>query len=386
MLTRLLVPSLAIALLGAWSCSGSSFSGSSGSSSGGGASSSGSGGVDAGPQEPDAGNAQAPWQVESTTVPNLQAVWGGAVAPVSATESYLVGGVQGPLGPVATTVQHVQRVGDTVQVSVTTDALAPRFCGCAMVDPNAGELVVVGGRDASFQEDATGQVVNLQTGAVSPLDLGVAGTYLVGCHAAFLPDLNVGYVFGGVSEATGMFGSTLYRYVPADHSFVELPATGPAGRYDGVMRYPQAGGKVWLVAGMGLNALGNQPLFFSDVWQLDPLTETWSAVSATSAEVPPGRRFPWVAFAPQQQMLVMGLGSDSPRGSTLLADMWMFNAADGSWQAVAGVETAPGARGFASWLPGPAQSVGLLSGGLDVDGLVSQAMVFRSPFASDQWR
>jgi hypothetical protein len=363
--------------------SSTSSSSSSSSSSGGGT----SGNADGGTAAPDAGDPRAPWTVENATVAGLEPVWGGMVAAVSPTEAYLVGGMRGASGPVGTLVQHLKRENGALSVTTLTEEISPRYCGCAMVDPNRGELLILGGRNGSFREVLTGQTVNLMDGSVGPLATGDAGRHAVGCHAVFLADRDVGYVFGGFSEAGGDFGGRLFRYSPGDQSFTELPAVGPVGRYDGALKYPVPGGKIWFTGGMSLSALGNAPIFHSDVWTLDPQTETWTEVPITGDESPAGRRYPWVAIAPDQQALVLGFGSDSPRGSTLMGDLWLLDVAAGRWSSVARVnDTVLPERGFASWLPGPANAVGLLSGGMDIDGLATQPLVFRSPFATDAWR
>ena len=325
-----------------------------------------------------------PWAFAPATVDNLPAVWGGMVAQESPTVAYLAGGVAGKTGPVTGKLFRVEQGATGVTATEVSSGLTPRYCGCAMVDASRGEVVVIGGRNGSFVEKATAEIVNVTTGAAAPLDSGGAADHPVGCHAVFLADRDEGYVFGGVGQAVG-FGSDTWRYSPSDHSFTKLPSgAAPPARYDGVLRYPAPGGPMWLVGGMGVS--GGKPVFYPDVWKLDPASGAWTEVPASGA-LPPGRRLPWVAFSADQGSLVMGFGSDSPMGSTLLGDLWRLDVAAGTWAEVPRTaDPQPEARGFSNWLPGPEGSVGLLSGGIDEVGLAKEAWVIQSPVTTTVWR
>lgn len=325
----------------------------------------------------------APWTFEPVTVDGLQAVWGGMVAQVGPKTAYLAGGVSGTTGPVTGNLVRVEQ-GPSGVVATPIDApIASRYCGCAMVDPTRQELIVLGGRGSGFEETKTAEIVDLATGTVTPLDAPDATAHPVGCHAVFLPDRDEGYVFGGAGQGAG-FTAGLWRYTPADHALtaVDAPA-GPEARYDGAFRYPEEGGPVWLAGGMG--AAGGAPKFFADVWKLDPASGTWTEVVPSGA-MPPGRRLPWVAFSGDGAALVMGFGSDSAAGSSMLGDLWHLDLGTGAWSEIpSDGDASPGSRGFAMWLPGPEGSAGLLSGGLAELGIAKDAFVIRPPVAGD-WR
>lgn len=324
-----------------------------------------------------------PWAVLPVTVDGLTAVWGGIVAQESPKVAYLAGGVAGTSGPVTGNLVRVEQGATGVTATLVSSALTKRYCGCAIVDAKRKELVVIGGRGASFNETKTAELVNLETGAVTALDAGAAADHPVGCHAVFLADRDEGFVFGGAGQAAG-FSSSLFRYDPANHTFtpVDVPAAPPA-RYDGAFRYPVEGGAVWLVGGMGISG---GVKFYSDVWKLDPGTTTWSEVTVSGA-APPGRRLPWVAFTGDLAALVMGFGSDSAMGATMLGDLSRLDLATGMWSEVQRTgDLDPGKRGFAQWLPGPEGSAGLLSGGLEDLGLSEQAFVLQPPVTDGDWR
>jgi hypothetical protein len=305
------------------------------------------------------------------------------VAVESPTVAYVAGGVSGTVGPVSTRLLRVEQFPTGMDVSEVTTRLTARFCGCAMVDTNRRQVVVMGGRNGAFEDAPSAQVVDVETGTVTPLDAGAAVAHPVGCHAVFLPDRDEGYVFGGVGANNGFTGET-YRYNPVDRSFTLLPATGPQARYDGILRYPDAGGPVWLVAGMGVN--GNSARFFGDVWKFDPAAATWTQVPVTGAS-PAGRRIPWVVFAPDHSALMMGFGSDSPQGATMKGDLWRLDLATSSWTEVPRDPSSvvPAARGFSPWLPGPAGTAGILSGGLQEDGAATQVLAIHAPVDLTGW-
>lgn len=324
-----------------------------------------------------------PWVFEPVTIEGLAPVWGGIVAQESPQIAYLAGGVAGTTGPVTGDLVRVEQGKDGVTATTVSSQLAVRYCGCAMVDAKRQELVVVGGRGASFQELTTAEIVDLSTGAVTPLDAGEAAAHPVGCHAVFLPDRDEGYVFGGAGQGAG-FSAGLWRYTPEDHLLTAVDgAAGPPARYDGALRYPAEGGPVWLVGGMGL---AGSLKFYSDVWKLDPATGVWTEVAVTGA-TPPGRRLPWVAFSGDGSQLVMGFGSDSAMGQTMLGDLWRLDLAAGTWSEVPRTgDVQPADRGFATWLPGPEGSAGLLHGGLEELGITQQAFVLRPPVTTGDWR
>lgn len=329
------------------------------------------------------GDPLGPWAAAPIELAELTAVWGGLTAQESPTRAYLAGGLTRTGGTASTKVFRVEQAGASVTVTTLSEGLADRYCGCAMVDPTRGELIVLGGRDGSFQETPTAELVDLASGSVSALDAAGAADHPVGCHAVFLADRDEGYVFGGYAQSGG-FSNKLHRYSPSDRSFTELTIVGalPPARYDGAFRYPKPGGPVYLVSGMGL---AGGVKFYPDVWTFDPASESWAEIAVTG-ELPPGRRLPWVAFAGDDSALVMGFGSDSPQGQTLLGDLWRLDLAGKTWSQPGFSGTAPAVRGFAQWLPGPEGTAGLLSGGLGETGMVNEQLVLQPPTASGGWR
>ncbi|MFO0587238.1 MAG: hypothetical protein U0441_06860 [Polyangiaceae bacterium] len=318
----------------------------------------------------------APWSFATAAVDGLPPVWGAAVAQASPEVAYLVGGVKGTSGPVAAAAYKIEQGSSGVTVTTVSEAVTARFCGCAMVDEKRGELITLGGRGKDFTETPTAEIIALATGEVTPLDAGEAAAHPVGCHAVFLPDRDEGYVFGGAAQADGFDGRT-WRYSPSDRSLTLLDGAGPPARYDGVMRYPVAGGSVWLVAGMGISA--GKAKFYSDVWRLDPAAGTWTEAPA-NGDAPKGRRIPWVAFTADAGTLVMGMGSDSAQGQTMVDDLWRFDTSTGVWTTIEKTgDLIPPARGFAPWLPGPEGSAGMMSGGLQDLGAAKDVLIFQPP-------
>ncbi len=362
----------------------SSSSGNNAAGGSGGGASGGGGGSGSGSTGGVAGNPQGPWAAQAIELSSLTAVWGGLVAQESATRAYLAGGLASTGGGASKKVVRVEQSGSSVTITTVSEAIAERYCGCAMVDPKRGELIVLGGRDGSFMDTATAELIDLASGGVSVLDAGSAAAHPVGCHAVFLADRDEGYVFGGASQSAG-FDNTLFRYSPGDRSFTKLEISGalPPARYDGAFRYPAAGGPLYLVSGMGSG--GSGPAFFGDVWTFDAASQQWSEIVPAGA-TPPGRRLPWVTFAGDASALVMGFGSDSPMGQSMLGDLWRFDLATKSWSEPGFSGTAPPLRGFAQWLPGPEGTAGLLSGGLGEMGMVTQQQVLAPPTASGGWR
>ncbi|MBI3203902.1 MAG: hypothetical protein HYZ29_20345 [Myxococcales bacterium] len=361
------------------SSSGAAGGASSGGASSGGAAGSGGAGGGAGSGGA-ASNAAGPWSAQAVKVDAIPALWGAQVAQESGSRAYLSGGLASTGGSASTKVLRVEQKGDQVVVTSVADAVADRYCGCALVDAKRGELVVIGGRDGNFTETATAELVDLASGKVSPLAAGGAADHPVGCHAVFLADRDEGYVFGGASQSSG-FGDTLYRYSPTDHSFTKVEVDGPPppARYDGAFRYPAAGGPIYLVSGMGAGQ------FYGDVWTYDPPNKKWSELVPQGAK-PPGRRLPWVTFAGDGSALVMAFGSDSPMGQSMLGDLWRLDLTTKAWSQPGFAGTAPPLRGFAQWLPGPEGTAGLLSGGLGEMGMVTEQQLLRPPTPSGGWR
>jgi len=253
---------------------------------------------------------------------------------------------------VGTDVLRLTADGDGFEGEVVATMTTPRYCGCALHDAGRDVLVVIGGRNDGFVEEATAERIDLVTGeAVLLPDDGAAGRP-VGCWAAFSDLADRGYVFSGYG--TG-FGDTTYRYDPVAETFTALGIAGPPGRYDGGMLVHE-GGDLLLVGGAGDAGM------LSDVWRLDPAAETWTEVSATTP-APPGRRFPFVAL--DGDRLYYGYGTDSLRGDNVLDDLWSFDLSTGVWTELQVDGEAPTARAFAALPPAPEGALGTLAFGVD---------------------
>lgn len=308
---------------------------------------------------------------EPITVEGLPSRWGAPVAP-----GLFFGGVN-PDMAVQQDVFALTAEPDTLKADVVATMDVPRFCACGIHDENRGELLLVGGRDGAYLDEQSTVLVNLETNEHTPIDHVGAADTPVGCQAFFSKTSDRGYIFGGLTSGVGFSGDT-YRYDPEARSITKLDITGPAARYDaGIMEL--ADGSTVLVGGMGMTASGS-PQFFSDVWRFDPVSETWTEIPTTSDTIPQGRRYAWAAMAPDASRLVYGFGSDSPRGESVLGDIWSFDMNTGAWSELEVEGDIPAARGFTYRVAGPPDSAGILVGGSDENlNVFTDAFVLRVP-------
>jgi hypothetical protein len=312
----------------------------------------------------------------------LTPVWGGFVAEGGA-RPLRVGGVAGTGGPVIDSAEGPAERGDTIASDDLVLLDGPRYCGCGFVDQGRNELVVIGGRDGRFRDVETAVVISLDDGTVTPIDDVGPAAFPVGCVAFFLPSLQTGYVFSGLSSNQRAFGTGLFRWDGEARRFSLVDGvTGPAPRYDAAVHVESQGTSALVASGMGLG-LGGGSVFFRDVWRFDGETVSWSEVPTT--QPPPGRRFAWSALGPDDDTFVFGFGSDSPTGESLLGDLWRLSLRSGIWQrldddaSVFDQETLLPPRAFASRLPGLTGTAGLLSGGMQAGELAQDAYVLDVP-------
>lgn len=319
----------------------------------------------------------------------LTPVWGGFVAE-GGERPILVGGVAGTSGPVIDTAEIPVARNDGIIADELLSIDGARYCGCGFVDATRNELIVVGGRDGRFLDVETAAVIDLDDGTATPVADAGPAAFPVGCVAFFLPATGTGYVYSGLSSNRRAFGSGLFRWDGAARTFVTVDVAGatPAPRYDAAVHVEAGGGSALVLSGMGF---AGSNVFHRDTWRFDGASETWTEVTTTNA--PPGRRYAWSALAPDGDTLVYGLGSDSPQGLTLFADLWRLSLASGVWTrldddaSAFDVDTALPARGFASRLPGLPGTAGLLSGGMQDGVLAEDAFVLDVPAELDgDWR
>lgn len=328
------------------------------------------GGVIDDPPEPQPEGRTA-FAFEPIALDGLPYRWGAPVAP-----GVFFGGVNAD-----TTVQQevfaLTPEQDTLKADVVATMDVPRFCACGIHDENRGELLLVGGRDDRFLDEQSTVLVNLVSNEKTIIDHNGSALRPVGCQAFFSKAADRGYIFGGLASGVGFSGDT-YRYDPEARTITKLEISSPAARYDaGIMEL--ADGSTVLAGGMGMTAAG-APEFFSDVWRFDPVSESWSEIPTTSDTVPQGRRYAWVAMAPDASRFLYGFGSDSPRGESVLGDLWSFDMNTGAWSELDVEGELPAARGFTYRLAGPADSAGILVGGSDAAlNVFNDAFVLRVP-------
>lgn len=328
-----------------------------------------------GPPDVDAPIGRTTFAFEPIALDRVPTRWGAPVAP-----GVFFGGVDQAMS-VQADVFTLTADDETLHAELAAVMEVPRFCACGIRDEGRDELIVLGGRDGQFRDEPTAVVINLDTQEATNVETNGAVDAPVGCQSWFSAANDKGYVFGGLSSGAG-FSDGTFRWDPESRTFTELGAgagAGPAARYDAGIIENLSDGSTLLVGGMG-GGIGVE--FYSDVWRFDPATETWSEIPTTTApaDVPQGRRYPWVALSPDENTLLYGFGSDSPRGESVLGDLWSFDIATGKWAELDVEGELPAARGFTYRLPGPANSAGVLVGGSDATlSVFTDAFVLRVP-------
>ncbi|OGQ10482.1 MAG: hypothetical protein A2138_04805 [Deltaproteobacteria bacterium RBG_16_71_12] len=305
-------------------------------------------------EEEPAPEARAAFSFAPIDVAGVTPRWGASVA-----DGHLLGGVDDTMR-VTDEVFSLARDEAGLSAASVGALDVPRFCGCALYDEGRGQLVMLGGRDDFYRDETSAVLIDVDSGERTPLEHGGAADHPVGCQAFFSPAADRGYVFGG-ADSSG-FSSATWRWEPEARTFSRLEVTGPPGRYDaGVV--PLADGGALLASGMGQGGLSLK--FHRDVWRFDAASETWSLVASDTDDAPPGRRYPWLALSPDEGTLLLGFGSDSPRGESVLGDLWRLDLATGAWRAAEVEGELPAARGFTFRLPGTPGTAGVLAFGSD---------------------
>lgn len=296
------------------------------------------------------------FRFEPVTVNGITPRWGATV-----TAGHLLGGVDDDLR-VSDEILAVA-TGDDGLAGASVGALdVARFCACALFDEGRGELVMIGGRNRQMLDEGTAVLVEVDSDTAVTLGDSGPTDHPIGCHAYFSPAVDRGYVFGGANSSG--FSADTWRWDPQARTFTRLDIDGPPGRYDAGLVPLQDGGAL-LASGMGMSTFAMT--FHHDVWRFDAATEQWTEVAPGADNAPPGRRYPWLALSPDEGTLVLGFGSDSPRGESVLDDLWQLDVAAATWREVELEGERPSARGFTYRLPGPAGSAGVLAFGSDAE-------------------
>jgi Galactose oxidase, central domain len=320
------------------------------------------------------------WEaLDAATTVALTPRWGAGIAMSSTDTAVAVGGVNSELIVTSdVVVQAPQGTGPVAGPALP----APSYCNCAIFDEARNELVVIGGRNVEFIEQAVSSAIDLTTGMASVVSGDAPQSFPVGCIGFTMPGTQTGYIFGGLSEQNG-FTNNLHRYDSSTRSFSIVDAgVGPEARYDAATHI-ENDNTVLLVGGMGQR--GNSAEFYEDVWRFSS-DETWTRVSENSDVAPVGRRHPWSALGPDNDTLIFGYGSDSPTGQTVRGDLWTFSLSTGQWRELT-VAGGPSARGFTYRMPGRAGNVGTMVGGFNGVGLQNDAwQLVPPPSLSGRWR
>ncbi len=284
----------------------------------------------------------------------------------SVVESFILGGVDENLDVREDAFSLVLTDEESrLNAAVLPSLATGRYMACSFFDAGRRELVTLGGRDGDFADEKTAELFHVDSGARENLDVtsGVA-EFPVGCQAFFSPATDKGYVFGGRSSRSGRFSDVTYRYDPTTRTFAALDIAGPPARYDARVHVLDDGDAL-LVGGMGADEVSFR--FYADLWRFDAQTETWSEVPTTSTTAPEGRRWPWTSVSPDESILLLGFGTDSPSGQSVLGDLWKFTLASGEWEPLETNGEQPASRAFMARLPGPQGSAGVLAFGGDAE-------------------
>lgn len=325
------------------------------------------------PDDEPAGRTEFAWRELET--PDVVPRW-GSTSVDRADATLVLGGVSGAADAVLDETWVMTTEDNAVQAAPELAMDRARYCHCAMLDEARNELIVLGGRGGDFGDATTAAVIDLANATTEVVEDSGAADHPVGCQTFFFPALDRGYVFGGLSSTNGTFSGETFRYDAATHTFTALDIPGPPARYDAATHVLDDGTGL-LVSGMGRPSLA--VTFFQDLWRFDPTAETWTEI-AVEGDRPPGRRYPWSAVSPDESVLLVGYGSDSGMGNTVLGDLWSFSFADGTWAELS-LPDAPTARGFTfRWQGGPA-SAGTLGFGFDGQRALGDAWTLLVPDA-----
>jgi cysteine-rich repeat protein len=226
-----------------------------------------------------------------------------------------------------------QYYGDTWEydgaawAAVTAGAVpAPRSAHAATFDLARGQLVLFGGRTASYSSE-----VWTYDGSWRPLPTNTGPTMRGGHAMAYDPMRRKVVLFGGDAVGPGITDET---WELDGSTWTLLPATTkPAPRTGAAMVFDVTRGRVVMFG--GFDGAGT---YFGDTWELDAANMTWVAV--TSATSPSARTNAGIAYDAARRAVVL-FGGEGADGA-FLGDTWMY--ANGSWTLLATTGAAPPAR------------------------------------------
>lgn len=287
--------------------------------------------------------------------------WGFAVADLGDDQVLLLGGTNVAVDmPGGTVVADAWRFDvATMQPTEVPFAAGPRYCTCAVHDPEREVVVMAGGRDLAGPLASETWELDLGTETWSRIDVeSPPGT--IGCTLAWAPGRRAAYLFGGGSDAG--WEDRIWRYEPSTPEWVELAARGPSPRYDAGVVVDREG-RLVVFAG-SLSSTG--PDYYADVWRFDPEDESWTQLAEDGAG-PPGRRVPWMVLAPDGTGFYAGFGTEGAGASDALGDLWHFGWETG-WTEITPPD-GPSPRGFSQAIPG-GPGLAVLLGGFDGSGPV----------------
>lgn len=316
------------------------------------------------------------WRQVDVPTSGPTARWGYMVAPVGDGTAYVYGGTtltNAGAGSVSNDLWLVDGRGEAptfTRLTVTGEP-PPRYCGCLAYIPASRSVLMIGGRNPS-EAPAETWSLSLETMAWSRVAVPRTPGGVIGCSMAWSTARSALYHFGGGSASTG-FSSAVSRFDPSGPAWVAVDATGPRGRYDDAFVPLPDGRRFVMTAGARGAAAG--PAFLHDTWIFDAMAESWQEVT-TEGDTPPGRRNPFVSVDSDGNGLVMAMGSTGIQAGEVLDDLWHLDLTSGRWTNL-DPESAPGARGFITALPGHGSVRGYLIGGFDNERVLRDVWALR---------
>jgi len=182
---------------------------------------------------------------------------------------------------------------------------------------------------------------------------------------AFDPTTGVAVLFGGLTSLTtlNVSNGTWTYAVGSGHWSPAGAGPAPPARQDAAFAIDPTLGVGLLYGGWNRNYSMSGSLTYSDLWEIDLATDTWTQLHVPGPAPPPleGASMVW---DPETQLFEM-FGGCYPCSSAV----WEFDPAAPGWTELATPSNAPAARAEASWTYDPSLNADLLFGG--TNGLVS---------------